>query len=1400
MKVHNLLVTGSHTSSGEDIRLISSSVAATNLSQDNRIASLESAAISGTTITRLNSLETTTGSLNTYTSSVTTRLNSIETTTSSLNGFTSSTSPRLNSIEGKTGSFATTGSNIFVGNQTISGSIIPSVDNTYDLGSVTHQFRDLYLSSASLYIDGTKVLGSTAQELQITTDTGQSFKILEAGSDNITLQSADGNIELKSSGGGDVILDPTTGVIALKGTTTLYAGNKILSSDGNAIQIGNSTTITGSLIVTGFIETQELRTTYISSSILYRSGSTKFGDELTDTHTFTGSLLISGSLTATSITGSLFGTSSESISSSYPFVGNGSTVRSFNTLNNSMTESFIVGLNAGYNATGSWDLTAIGTRAAYQGYGAESLIAIGYQAGYQAEENRYSIFLGQEAGYQSTTYGSIYMGLSSGYGANADSANFIGYNAGIGATRADYSNFIGVLSGHYAENASGSNFIGGSSGKYQTGSAYSNYIGYNVANNRNSANYLGRNNIIIGNSLTLPTNSKDSINIGGLIFGSGSHWPDNNMVSDPFPFSGSANGKIGINQPLPQFNFDVSGSGRFTSNLTVTGSLTTTGDININSNGIFIDRSSSGEPYIFFKKNGTTRASIYARDNAEGLRFFSAQNDFSGSVNVTGSFITNNLNGSLGYKTARFSSNDDVNGTRILIDNTGNTINYGLFVGGSSQGAGTDKFSIGTLNTDYTYISRSLVVLDATGSLGLGTQTPTNTLHILGRSDNQLKIDVVSGGTFSSINFARNNVTSGVIGYNHNTNEFQVPYSNNASSYVVMYAGGAPKVTLKATGFMGVGTSDPQAKLHVDDGSVVVRTTPSTHSTYNWYSITDSHNTVRIKDGNELYIKKEVAGGSYGAFVLHPQTVGLNFDVTFDLTIGTPSSSYRHIAIAICSDGTNTTSNYDYIVLRHNVNDPSTNQIRIDVAGNTEQSYVSSAVPNFADGTQRRIQIRARNNFYVVEVDGSVIHSFMASARTRTNGKVGFAIYESTDANTYMYVRNFKIKDYSSERSVLYGWNTGEGLIGNKTQIRSNNSVTAMGRSYAHFPAPSANGAASIYLKNRRSYTKIQGYIRVRGGGSTDGWTNSGASISNDTFMDGIAITGFDSSGANETWIWGILCNNYDANEYAVNKPSFVGSNYSTFLTSHSTVNGLWLYTNDGSGRAPVRTFYFNRELGSALDGDIRIRIMSDQSPEDNEDAGIEEFGFNLIPANSNDFGNPENNKKLGEFIPAGTPIQVVAGSTTFSSGGSGNSVSLGTGCSGASPAWSCGIQIVSVKFTPKRANSLILIQTNNLAAWETSNASDHFYLFASNTEDGNVLVKSGMYLQNVGGIGGANGGIMCLNGSANSWGTTQKTISFRLGTTGSGSVYQYNPYYNAGGFDASTVGTFTYIITEIAQ
>ena len=194
-----------------------------------------------------------------YTSSIS---SSIGTLSSSIALTDVSQSNRLTTIEGN---YATTGSNLFKGSQTISGSIIPSVDNLYDLGSSTYQWRDVYISSGSLYIDGTKVLGSTSQELTITTDTGQSLKILEAGSDSIILQSADGDIELKSSGGGDILFDPTNGIISIKGTTQIQDGFKITSSGGTNIVFGDTIIVSGSIDLTGNVDGIDLQS--FSSSV-----------------------------------------------------------------------------------------------------------------------------------------------------------------------------------------------------------------------------------------------------------------------------------------------------------------------------------------------------------------------------------------------------------------------------------------------------------------------------------------------------------------------------------------------------------------------------------------------------------------------------------------------------------------------------------------------------------------------------------------------------------------------------------------------------------------------------------------------------------------------------------------------------------------------------------------------------------------------------------------------------------------------------------------------------------------------------------------------------------------------------------------------------------------------------
>ena len=60
-------------------------------------------------------------------------------------------------------------------------------------------------------------------------------------------------------------------------------------------------TVNGTATITGILTAQEFHTEFVSSSIIFTSGSTKFGDDTTtDTHEFTGSLDITGSLSMNS--------------------------------------------------------------------------------------------------------------------------------------------------------------------------------------------------------------------------------------------------------------------------------------------------------------------------------------------------------------------------------------------------------------------------------------------------------------------------------------------------------------------------------------------------------------------------------------------------------------------------------------------------------------------------------------------------------------------------------------------------------------------------------------------------------------------------------------------------------------------------------------------------------------------------------------------------------------------------------------------------------------------------------------------------------------------------------------------------------------------------------------------
>ena len=95
----------------------------------------------------------------------------------------------------------------------------------------------------------------------------------------------------------DVIFNAVSASSILIGNTTIENSSITstnLSLTGSLTNTGNIT-VDGNATILGTLTAQEIKTEVVSASILFTSGSTKFGDDTTDTHNFTGSLQTSGS-------------------------------------------------------------------------------------------------------------------------------------------------------------------------------------------------------------------------------------------------------------------------------------------------------------------------------------------------------------------------------------------------------------------------------------------------------------------------------------------------------------------------------------------------------------------------------------------------------------------------------------------------------------------------------------------------------------------------------------------------------------------------------------------------------------------------------------------------------------------------------------------------------------------------------------------------------------------------------------------------------------------------------------------------------------------------------------------------------------------------------------------------
>lgn len=154
---------------------------------------------------------------------------------------------------------------------TITGSIIPAVHNTIDLGSDLVRFQsiwveEMHVSGNSLYLGTTKILGTEDSTVIIKTDVGQDLK-LTTNTAAITLLTLGVNSNINLTAGGTssrVQISSANSEVNIAAVQTTFTGD--VTTENNCTVSGNLTVI-GNLTVSGDSFSVNVQTVNIEDSI-----------------------------------------------------------------------------------------------------------------------------------------------------------------------------------------------------------------------------------------------------------------------------------------------------------------------------------------------------------------------------------------------------------------------------------------------------------------------------------------------------------------------------------------------------------------------------------------------------------------------------------------------------------------------------------------------------------------------------------------------------------------------------------------------------------------------------------------------------------------------------------------------------------------------------------------------------------------------------------------------------------------------------------------------------------------------------------------------------------------------------------------------------------------------------
>lgn len=342
--------------------------------------------------------------------------------------------------------------------------------------------------------------------------------------------------------------------------------------------------------------------------------------------------------------------------------------------------------------------------------------------------------------------------------------------------------------------------------------------------------------------------------------------------------------------------------------------------------------------------------------------------------------------------------------------------------GGSLDLNGGTAFAGRLLLTGYNDSGSNLIGLNNESS-GLVMYDYTDSQYIM-RTNNDQKVSF--GGGFPNVNGSSNGAyniivddgicigdggyTHGYVGTNGTDGDVYIAANaypaNLSSDRSVRIAAGSP------------GGGGPNEIVRYNHSHGAIRNyNNNTTTNKKWWSTT-SGNFGEVEEydyGNKLYFKKTRAVGGYSQMLLLNRYMPNQYDVSFELVSPLDTVTYRHFGIALNHVGSET-FNFDYLVLRQRFGNSANNQVRIDRPAGTVGTTEGSSIPNFHDGTKRKIMIQKRASTFrmqVHELNGSVYTYGTISGISWTNssGYFGFGIYEPTGTNTWAKISNLTITD-----------------------------------------------------------------------------------------------------------------------------------------------------------------------------------------------------------------------------------------------------------------------------------------------------------------------------------------------------------------------------------------------------